>query len=150
MCLWCEAQQHGTSGRVTIVCFVSLTSNGSSPSARWPLNASPWSPRRAPEIILGLQFCEAIDMWSLGCVIAELFLGWPLYPGALEYDQVHYPPPPAAILLSAPPAPSPLSSDPRWIAELLGRHQSILGFCPAWCRFQHQVPFTHILLCTHV
>jgi hypothetical protein len=27
-------------------------------------------------------------MWSLGCVIAELFLGWPLYPGALEYDQV--------------------------------------------------------------
>ncbi|XP_041841856.1 homeodomain-interacting protein kinase 3 isoform X3 [Melanotaenia boesemani] len=45
---------------------------------------------RAPEIILGLQFCEAIDMWSLGCVIAELFLGWPLYPGALEYDQIRY------------------------------------------------------------
>ncbi|XP_068586471.1 homeodomain-interacting protein kinase 3 [Cebidichthys violaceus] len=45
---------------------------------------------RAPEIILGLAFCEAIDMWSLGCVIAELFLGWPLYPGALEYDQVRY------------------------------------------------------------
>ncbi|KAK1159646.1 homeodomain-interacting protein kinase 3-like isoform X2 [Acipenser oxyrinchus oxyrinchus] len=45
---------------------------------------------RAPEIILGLTFCEAIDMWSLGCVIAELFLGWPLYPGALEYDQIRY------------------------------------------------------------
>ncbi len=29
-------------------------------------------------------------MWSLGCVIAELFLGWPLYPGALEYDQVTF------------------------------------------------------------
>ncbi|KAK2096724.1 Homeodomain-interacting protein kinase 2 [Saguinus oedipus] len=43
---------------------------------------------RAPEIILGLPFCEAIDMWSLGCVIAELFLGWPLYPGASEYDQI--------------------------------------------------------------
>ncbi|KAI2653437.1 Homeodomain-interacting protein kinase 2 [Labeo rohita] len=27
-------------------------------------------------------------MWSLGCVIAELFLGWPLYPGASEYDQM--------------------------------------------------------------
>lgn len=38
---------------------------------------------------MGLPFCEAIDMWSLGCVIAELFLGWPLYPGALEYDQVN-------------------------------------------------------------
>uniref|UniRef100_A0A8D2ZK27 non-specific serine/threonine protein kinase n=1 Tax=Scophthalmus maximus TaxID=52904 RepID=A0A8D2ZK27_SCOMX len=45
---------------------------------------------RAPEIILGLPFCEAIDTWSLGCVIAELFLGWPLYPGALEYDQIRY------------------------------------------------------------
>uniref|UniRef100_A0A672ZZJ0 non-specific serine/threonine protein kinase n=1 Tax=Sphaeramia orbicularis TaxID=375764 RepID=A0A672ZZJ0_9TELE len=45
---------------------------------------------RAPEVILGLPFCEAIDMWSLGCVIAELFLGWPLYPGALEYDQIRY------------------------------------------------------------
>ncbi|CAB1330023.1 unnamed protein product [Coregonus sp. 'balchen'] len=41
----------------------------------------------ASHIILGLPFCEAIDMWSLGCVIAELFLGWPLYPGASEYDQ---------------------------------------------------------------
>ncbi|KAG8431623.1 hypothetical protein GDO86_017882 [Hymenochirus boettgeri] len=45
---------------------------------------------RAPEVILGLPFCEAIDMWSLGCVIAELFLGWPLYPGAQEYDQIRY------------------------------------------------------------
>lgn len=51
----------------------------------------PFPLRRAPEIILGLPFCEAIDMWSLGCVIAELFLGWPLYPGALEYDQVSIP-----------------------------------------------------------
>ncbi|XP_046862131.1 homeodomain-interacting protein kinase 3-like isoform X3 [Xenia sp. Carnegie-2017] len=45
---------------------------------------------RAPEVILGLQFTEAIDMWSLGCVMAELFLGWPLYPGSSEYDQIRY------------------------------------------------------------
>ena len=45
---------------------------------------------RAPEIILGLPFNERIDMWSLGCVAAELFLGWPLYPGASEYDQIRY------------------------------------------------------------
>jgi serine/threonine protein kinase len=38
----------------------------------------------------GLPFCEAIDMWSLGCVVAELFLGWPLYPGSSEYDQIRY------------------------------------------------------------
>uniref|UniRef100_A0A915CQV6 non-specific serine/threonine protein kinase n=1 Tax=Ditylenchus dipsaci TaxID=166011 RepID=A0A915CQV6_9BILA len=45
---------------------------------------------RAPEIILGLPFKESIDMWSLGCVIAELFLGWPLYPGSSEYDQIRF------------------------------------------------------------
>jgi len=45
---------------------------------------------RAPEVLLGLPYCEAIDMWSLGCVLAELYLGWPLYPGASEYDQIRY------------------------------------------------------------
>ena len=45
---------------------------------------------RAPEILLGLPFSEVIDMWSLGCVTAELFLGWPLYPGSSEYDQIRY------------------------------------------------------------
>ena len=45
---------------------------------------------RAPETILGLPYDEAIDMWSLGCVLAELYLGWPLFPGASEYDQIQY------------------------------------------------------------
>ncbi len=29
-------------------------------------------------------------MWSLGCVLAELYLGWPLFPGTSEYDQINY------------------------------------------------------------
>ncbi|KAM6188849.1 homeodomain-interacting protein kinase 4 [Sarcoramphus papa] len=45
---------------------------------------------RAPEILLGLPFSEKVDVWSLGCVVAELHLGWPLYPGVNEYDQVRY------------------------------------------------------------
>ena len=45
---------------------------------------------RAPEIILGQPFNEAIDIWSLGCVLAELYLGWPLFPGTSEYDQINY------------------------------------------------------------
>ncbi|XP_065185331.1 homeodomain-interacting protein kinase 2-like [Sycon ciliatum] len=45
---------------------------------------------RAPEVILSLPFAESIDVWSLGCVIAELFLGWPLFPGASEYMQMKY------------------------------------------------------------
>lgn len=58
------------------------------PLVFFSLSDSCYDSCRAPEIILGLPFCEAIDMWSLGCVVAELFLGWPLYPGASEYDQV--------------------------------------------------------------
>uniref|UniRef100_A0A8C3UC78 Homeodomain interacting protein kinase 4 n=1 Tax=Catharus ustulatus TaxID=91951 RepID=A0A8C3UC78_CATUS len=45
---------------------------------------------RAPEILLGLPFCEKVDIWSLGCVMAELHLGWPLYPGNDEYEQICY------------------------------------------------------------
>lgn len=45
---------------------------------------------RAPEILLGLPFCEKMDMWSLGCVVAELHLGRPLYPGRNEDEQVRY------------------------------------------------------------
>ncbi|XP_010192686.1 PREDICTED: homeodomain-interacting protein kinase 4, partial [Mesitornis unicolor] len=45
---------------------------------------------RAPEVLLGLPFCKNVDVWSLGCVVAELHLGWPLYPGINEYDQVRY------------------------------------------------------------
>lgn len=39
---------------------------------------------------MGVAFNEVIDMWSLGCVLAELYLGWPLFPGACEYDQITY------------------------------------------------------------
>ncbi|ELP87267.1 serine/threonine protein kinase ppk15, putative [Entamoeba invadens IP1] len=43
---------------------------------------------RAIEIILGLPYSCAIDMWSFGCVAAELFLGIPLFPGENEYNQL--------------------------------------------------------------
>lgn len=36
---------------------------------------------RSPEVLLGLSYSGAIDMWSFGCVAAELFLGLPLFPG---------------------------------------------------------------------
>ncbi|TYJ55861.1 hypothetical protein B9479_003384 [Cryptococcus floricola] len=36
---------------------------------------------RAPEIILGLPYDTAIDMWSIGCTLYELFTGKILFPG---------------------------------------------------------------------
>ncbi|XP_030643617.1 dual specificity tyrosine-phosphorylation-regulated kinase 4-like [Chanos chanos] len=43
---------------------------------------------RAPEVILGQEYTSAIDMWSLGCVVAELCTGVPLFPGESEGDQL--------------------------------------------------------------
>jgi dual specificity protein kinase YAK1 len=37
---------------------------------------------------VGLPYSSAIDMWSLGCIAAELFLGLPLFPGSSEYNQI--------------------------------------------------------------
>jgi len=38
------------------------------------------------QVVLGYPYAMSIDMWSLGCVAAELFLGLPLFPGACEHD----------------------------------------------------------------
>jgi len=43
---------------------------------------------RAPEIMLGIPYSPAIDMWSLGCIMAELYIGYPLFPGESENDQM--------------------------------------------------------------
>lgn len=36
---------------------------------------------RSPEVMLGLRYGCAIDMWSLACILAELYTGYPLFPG---------------------------------------------------------------------
>ena len=43
---------------------------------------------RAPEIALGNRYSTAIDMWSVGCIVAEMFLGIPLFPANSEYDLI--------------------------------------------------------------
>ncbi|KAL6514706.1 transcriptional activator [Orobanche gracilis] len=44
---------------------------------------------RAPELIFGAtEYTTATDIWSTGCVMAELFLGQPLFPGESGVDQL--------------------------------------------------------------
>ncbi|WOG94664.1 hypothetical protein DCAR_0313961 [Daucus carota subsp. sativus] len=44
---------------------------------------------RAPELIFGAtEYTTAIDIWSAGCVLAELLLGQPLFPGESGVDQL--------------------------------------------------------------
>eukprot|EP00347_Sterkiella_histriomuscorum_P019859 403340035 len=42
----------------------------------------------APEIMLGIPYTCAIDMWSFGCIMAELYIGYPIFPGESENDQM--------------------------------------------------------------
>lgn len=37
---------------------------------------------RAPEVMLGLPWDSKIDIWSLGCLLAELLLGYPIFHGS--------------------------------------------------------------------
>ncbi|KAH9475262.1 Cyclin-dependent kinase catalytic subunit [Psilocybe cubensis] len=45
---------------------------------------------RAPEVLLGSRhYSTAIDMWSVGCIFAEMAMqGSPLFPGDSEIDQI--------------------------------------------------------------
>eukprot|EP00871_Galdieria_phlegrea_P003119 jgi/Galph1/3808/GphlegSOOS_G2494.1 len=43
---------------------------------------------RSIEVLLGASYNSAIDMWSLGCIAGELFLGLPLFPGSSVFNMV--------------------------------------------------------------
>ena len=45
--------------------------------------------REAPELLLGdAHYSSAIDVWSAGCVVAEMTTGHPLFPGDCEIDEL--------------------------------------------------------------
>jgi mitogen-activated protein kinase 1/3 len=44
---------------------------------------------RAPEVILNAsEYTKAVDIWSVGCIMAELYGRQPLFPGEDFLDQV--------------------------------------------------------------
>ncbi|CAH1796568.1 unnamed protein product [Owenia fusiformis] len=64
---------------------------------------------RSPEVLLGIPYDLAIDMWSLGCILVEMHTGEPLFAGSNEFDQMMKITevlgiPPASILDNAPKA----------------------------------------------
>ncbi|KAJ4822204.1 hypothetical protein Tsubulata_013567 [Turnera subulata] len=45
---------------------------------------------RAPELLLGsTDYGVGIDLWSAGCLLAEMFIGRPIMPGRTEVEQLH-------------------------------------------------------------
>ncbi|NXW47338.1 MK15 kinase, partial [Nyctiprogne leucopyga] len=56
---------------------------------------------RAPEILLSSRsYTKGVDMWSIGCILGELLLGKPLFPGTSTMNQIEQ-------ILRVIPAPSP-------------------------------------------
>lgn len=44
---------------------------------------------RAPELLYGASYYgPAIDMWSVGCIFAEILMREPIFPGTSEIDQL--------------------------------------------------------------
>lgn len=43
---------------------------------------------RAPEVLLGLTYATPVDLWSVGCIIAELYSLKPLFAGTSDADQL--------------------------------------------------------------
>ncbi|KAG8226949.1 hypothetical protein J437_LFUL004667 [Ladona fulva] len=55
---------------------------------------------RAPEILVASKrYTKGIDMWSLGCILAEMLLGKPLFPGSSTINQVE-------LIMNTIPKPS--------------------------------------------
>ncbi|KAK4473211.1 hypothetical protein MN116_004386 [Schistosoma mekongi] len=45
---------------------------------------------RAPELLVGdTQYGTAVDIWAIGCVVAEMLTALPLWPGRSDLDQLH-------------------------------------------------------------
>ncbi|CAN1231131.1 Probable serine/threonine-protein kinase At1g09600 [Linum perenne] len=45
---------------------------------------------RAPELLLGAcKYGVAVDLWSSGCILGELYSGKPILPGRTEVEQLH-------------------------------------------------------------
>ena len=39
-------------------------------------------------MILRIKYTEKVDIWTLGCILAELYSGEPLFPGNNEQEQI--------------------------------------------------------------
>jgi mitogen-activated protein kinase 15 len=44
---------------------------------------------RAPEVLLGSpEYGKPVDVWAFGCVLVEIFLGKPVFPGQSTLNQL--------------------------------------------------------------
>uniref|UniRef100_A0A7S4B662 Mitogen-activated protein kinase n=1 Tax=Chrysotila carterae TaxID=13221 RepID=A0A7S4B662_CHRCT len=70
---------------------------------------------RAPEIILGSNsYTYAVDMWAVGCIIAEMFIGKPMIPGSSTMNQLE-----KILQITGPPSAEDVASIESRFAETM-------------------------------
>ena len=76
-----------SNGEIKVADFGLARNFGSPLGSMTPLVVTLWY--RSPELLLGQQkYSSAVDMWSIGCIFAELILNVPLFAGKSEIDQI--------------------------------------------------------------
>jgi serine/threonine protein kinase len=76
-------------GNVKIGDFGSSRVYNSETRQMTPLVGTKWY--KAPEMLFGLkEYSSAVDIWSFGCLIAEMILFEPLFPGQTDFEMVNY------------------------------------------------------------
>lgn len=82
---------------------------------------------RSPEVILNAKYGPAIDMWSLGCILVELYTGRPLLDGEDERDQLAC----MIELLNVPPSQFLYKCKPTKVRQFFDPNG-----LPIYCRLQ--------------
>ena len=83
---------------------------------------------RSPEVMLGLPYSVAIDMWSLGCILVEMHTGEPLFSGSDQFDQMQKI---VKILGMVPDAMLDRAND-HTKQQFFEREKSVPGIPAAW------------------
>ena len=69
-----------------------------------------------------VRYTKGIDMWSLGCILGEMQLGKPLFPGSSTINQVE-----RIMATLPPPTEEGIAFIVGWISS-----NSLLGSFPTW------------------
>jgi len=104
---------------------------------------------RAPEVMLGIEWDAKVDMWSVGCLLAELMLGYPLFHGAsvaavLAAQQAVLGPHPVRLLERAPPETTRMYFAPNGTLYVLDPHGHPPG---AYEAVPRSTPLASLLKC---
>ncbi|XP_076260198.1 cyclin-dependent kinase 4 [Rhynchophorus ferrugineus] len=91
---------------------------------------------RSPEILLGLPYATPVDIWSIGCIIVELYTLKPLFCGKSENEQLNE----ILRILGKPPKEEwPEDVSVKWNSFDISNPVDIKTLAPNMCETAHSL-----------